>query len=133
MVASMDFLTGFIAAGILCLGIKVAIDTVKKRQEAEAEAEKELLERAAARQPGFDRDRFKARIMGLAEDDPLWPQLLGLVDACVESELGPLVISGLPDAEAHRLRGRVGMLMDFKADLEKVWAETHPKAAGKEG
>ncbi len=66
---------------------------------------------------------LKRRLAVMPAEDDLWPRLLALLDAYVVSETKPLAGAGLDDAEAHRLRGRVGMLLDLKGDLENVRRE----------
>ena len=79
-------------------------------------------------QRGFELTRLKARLEALPPDDPLWPQLLELLDAYLLTEAGMSVTPGLDDGEAHRFRGRVGMLLDLRADLQRVWVEAHSPA-----
>lgn len=81
--------------------------------------------RAVNARPAFDLEALNARVRGLALDDPLWPQLRALLRANVWTELDALASPGLDDAETHRLRGRVGMLMDFEKELEEVWDTAH--------
>lgn len=80
--------------------------------------------------PDYDNEKFKQRLRGMAQDDPLWPQLIALMEAFSRTETGPLVAPGLDDAEAHRLRGRVGMCLDLRDELMKLWNETHPRSEG---
>lgn len=86
------------------------------------------VEKASARVGAkHDLEKFKARLRGLAVDDPLWPMLLALVDEHVRDAVEACVLPGLPGDEAHRLRGRVGMMLDFRDSLSAVWEETHKK------
>lgn len=73
----------------------------------------------------FERVKLEARLRGMASDDPLWPQLLALLDATVATETSALVQHGLDDTEVNRLRGRVGMLVDLKSELQGAWERTH--------
>jgi hypothetical protein len=76
-----------------------------------------------------DLERLKARVGALAADDPLWPMLLGLVRRNVETEMEALARPGIGDEEAHRARGRVGMMLDFEGQMRGVWEETHPPSS----
>lgn len=71
----------------------------------------------------FDYQKFKQRLAAIPGDDPLWPLLLEFLDANVHTETSISVQAGLDDAEAHRFRGRIGMCMDLRSDLEKALRE----------
>jgi len=66
---------------------------------------------------------LRDRLSNTQPGDALMDGLLGLLDAFVRAELDPLTTAGLDDAEVNRLRGRVGMLLDLKAELTKLWRE----------
>lgn len=67
--------------------------------------------------------RLKEQLAVTRPEDPLLAGFLGLIDANVRAELPPSTVPGLPNEEAHRFRGRIGMLLDLKADLEKLHRE----------
>lgn len=75
--------------------------------------------------PKHDLQRLQARVGLLAADDPLWPMLKALARANVEIETEILCRAGISSDEAHRGRGRVGMLLDLEAQLNQVWADSH--------
>jgi len=75
--------------------------------------------------PKHDLERLKARVGLLAQDDPLWPMLTALVRANLTIETEAVAKAGIDDAEAHRARGRVGMLMDFEQQLQQVLEASH--------
>jgi hypothetical protein len=60
---------------------------------------------------------WSARLAGFPEGDPFWNGLLALLDQYVISELAASVTPGLSSDEAHRFRGRLGMLLDLRHDL----------------
>ena len=72
--------------------------------------------------------RLQDRLANTPDEDPTMVGLIGLIDAFIRSELEPTVSSGLDDAEVHRLRGRLGMLIDFKAELLKLWRDVKTQA-----
>ena len=69
--------------------------------------------------------KLNARVGLIAADDPLWPLLLGLVKANVDVETQAAARPGTSTEEAHRGLGRVGMLLDFEAQLKQVWEASH--------
>jgi hypothetical protein len=75
--------------------------------------------------PAHDLERLKARVGALAQDDPLWPMLIGLVRKNLQTETEAVSAPGIGDEEAHRARGRVGMLLDIETQLKEVWAASH--------
>lgn len=75
--------------------------------------------------PPHDLKRLHARAGLLSQDDPLWPMLLALVQSNVKIETEQLARSGIGDEEAHRARGRVGMLLEMEAQLNQVWWDSH--------
>jgi len=72
-----------------------------------------------------DLERLQARVGLLAADDPLWPMLTALVRQNLAVETEAVARPGIGDEEAHRARGRVGMLLDFEAQLVQVWEDAH--------
>lgn len=81
--------------------------------------------RTANNIPPHDFERLKARVGGLAKDDPLWPLLLALLRSNQTIEIATLAAPRVEDGEAHRGRGRVGMLLDLEAQLNEVWVASH--------
>ncbi len=79
---------------------------------------------------GFDLAEFKRLLQALPPGAPLWTQLLALLDAYVLSESVGLASPGLDDAEAHRFRGRIGMLLDLKAELDRLHRESIEELKG---
>jgi hypothetical protein len=84
--------------------------------------------KSTARIPKHDLERLQARAGLLAQDDPLWPMLGALVQANVQIETELLCRADIGDEEAHRARGRVGMLLEMEAQLNTVWADSHRAA-----
>lgn len=74
----------------------------------------------------FNLDAFQARLRGLAGDDALNTQMEAWLTANVWTETGAAVSAGLDDSEAHRLRGRVGMVLDLREEWRRQWDITHP-------
>ena len=72
--------------------------------------------------------KLRDRLELLGDDDELMQGLIGLLDANVRVEMEPLTSPLADDAEVNRLRGRLGMLLDFKAELLKVWHEARHAA-----
>ena len=72
-------------------------------------------------------EKLKERLALLAIDDPLWPLLLELVDQFIVVELAASVSVALDDSEAHRFRGRIGMLIDMRRDLEELLVAARAK------
>lgn len=75
--------------------------------------------------PKHDLERFKARVGLLAQDDPLWPMLRAWLRANLEIETEAVAKPDVKDGEAHRARGRVGMVLDMEAQLKQVWEDSH--------
>ena len=99
-----------------------------ERANEAAAASRELVEIKARQKvplPPHELQLLQNRVAGLAADDPLWPRLLALVKNNVERETDTLCAPAIGDGEAHRARGRVGMLLDLEAQLNQVWQETH--------
>lgn len=92
-----------------------------------------LAQRHRVKAVRHDLMKLKLRLAGMAEDDPLWPLLLGLLEAEKNLAVEGCVLPGLADEESHRMRGRVGALLDFRESLEKVWNETHPRRSAEGG
>jgi len=89
---------------------------------------------ADAKFPSTNDPQWDAKLLALKErlsttlpDDALMTGLLGLIDANIRVELTPLTDAGLPDAEVHRLRGRIGMLRDLRNELDALWREAREK------
>jgi hypothetical protein len=88
---------------------------------------KRLFVRAKARRilsRNFDAKAFKQRLAALPADDPLWSQLLELLDAHLLIESGAISAPNLDAGEAHRGCGRIAMLHDLRGDLERTWRES---------
>ena len=75
--------------------------------------------------PAHDLEQLKARVGLLAQDDKLWPMLLALVRSNLATETEAVARPDIGDEEAHRARGRVGMLLDLDAQLKQVWEISH--------
>jgi hypothetical protein len=75
----------------------------------------------------FNLEAFRQELRGVPPDGVLWVQLMALLDAYALTEARALSSPGLDDAEAHRLRGRVGMCFDLKQDLERLMADARAK------
>lgn len=82
-------------------------------------------QRRDARQVEFDSERFELQLRGLPPDSPMWAQFMALLEAEIRTEIGALCSFGLDDAETHRLRGRVGMMIDFRDEMELLWTRAH--------
>lgn len=57
--------------------------------------------------------------------DPLWAGLQELMQSNIEIETENVCAPGISDAEAHRGRGRLGMLLDLREQLNDLIAEAH--------
>jgi hypothetical protein len=75
--------------------------------------------------PKHDLETLKARVGLLAADDPLWPMLRALLRANLQSEVEAISRPAIGDEEAHRSRGRVGMILDLQIQLDQVWEDAH--------
>ena len=75
--------------------------------------------------PAHDLEKLLARVGVLASDDPLWPMLTALVRRNLETETEAVARAGIGDEEAHRARGRVGMLLDIEQQLNQIWRDSH--------
>lgn len=76
--------------------------------------------------PPHELERLLGRVSLLAKDDPLWPMLRALLRSNLLIETEAVARPNIGDEEAHRARGRVGMLLDLEAQLEKLWNDSHP-------
>jgi len=85
---------------------------------------KPRIPRAAVPPCVLDLDRLRRSLAALPPDDQLWADLMALLEAYALAEAKALASPALDDAEAHRLRGRVGMCFDLKADLERLRIES---------
>ena len=81
--------------------------------------------RVAAADMKHDVERLTARVGMLAKDDPLWPMLTALMRQNLATETEAVARPGIGDEEAHRARGRVGMLLDIEAQLQDLWEKSH--------
>ncbi len=75
--------------------------------------------------PPHDLEKLHARVSVLAADDALWPMLAALLRSNLKIETEAVARAGIGDEEAHRARGRVGMLLDLEAQLQQVWDDSH--------
>lgn len=75
--------------------------------------------------PAHDVQRLEARVGLLAQDDPLWPMLIALVQQNLALETAAVARAAIGDEEAHRARGRVGMCLDLEQQLREVWERSH--------
>ena len=75
--------------------------------------------------PPHELERLSARVGALAKDDPLWPMLLALLRENLKTEIDAVAKPDIEDAEAHRSRGRLGMLLDLESQFGKLWQDTH--------
>ena len=80
--------------------------------------------------PAHDLEKLVARASFLPADDPLWLMLIALVRANLAIETEAVAKAGIDDAEAHRARGRVGMLLDLETQLQQVWDASHKIQGG---
>lgn len=65
------------------------------------------------------------RLKTIQPTDPLWVGLLWLVDANIEVESGALCQPQLGDEGAHRARGRLSALRDFREQLGEAMLQAH--------
>ena len=70
----------------------------------------------------YDVGALRARLAGLEAKDPLFPLLLGFLDAQIVANAEAQLSS---DATAQ-FAGRMKMLADLKAELANVWRQSHP-------
>lgn len=64
-------------------------------------------------------------LRGMNENNRLWKGLLGLLDASLEIEQEAICAPNVPDSEVHRARGRMGILLELRAELIRLHAEAH--------
>jgi hypothetical protein len=81
--------------------------------------------RAALKAVKHELEKLEARVGVLPLNDPLWPMLIALVNANVRSETEAVARPNIGDEEAHRARGRVGMLLDVETQLSELWEKSH--------
>lgn len=70
---------------------------------------------------------LRERLAGLDSKDPLYPLLMGWLDAWAVMAADTRVSA---DHAAHQFVGQMNMIANIKSDLRGLWAETHrpPKA-----
>lgn len=73
--------------------------------------------------------RLREILSSTPPDNEIMQGVIGLVDAEVRVELRASVEPGLSETEAKRFQGRLGMLLDFKHDLQRIWDEAREQAA----
>ena len=123
--------------------LKRALETVETLYDKECRErdalEDQLLAKSPALRladPGWQQTLadLRARLAGTVENDAFYAGVLGLLGANARVELEPLCAAAVPDAEIHRLRGRVAAFMDARTELEKLWrAAQSPVNAGGTG
>lgn len=64
-------------------------------------------------------------LRGLSENNRLWRGLLGHLEAQLEIEQEAICAPNVADSEVHRARGRMGILLELRADLVQLHAEAH--------
>ena len=69
--------------------------------------------------------QFQARLQTITPTDPLWMGLLWYLDACRDIEQRSLCQPAIGDEEAHRGRGRLGMLIDLRDQLDDIMIKAH--------
>ena len=69
----------------------------------------------------YDVTALKQRLAQLPPDDPLYPLLLGYLDACVVNHADARVTTD----QANQFVGRLNALADLRTDLHKLWREAH--------
>jgi hypothetical protein len=73
---------------------------------------------------------LRERLAFTPPQDPLWAGVIGLIDANIRAEMEPALSAGLSTEEAHRFRGRLGMLLDLKRELLRLAETAKPKLPG---
>lgn len=76
----------------------------------------------------FNKDKLMERLVAMAPDDPLLPMLFEMLDAYLLAETAAGASPALDDTEANRFRGRQGMLLDLRADLEAAWRDARTRS-----
>lgn len=69
-------------------------------------------------------EAFKERLAWLPAEDDLLVGLMGKLDRCVLEELERVANPDLDSRQADLTRGRIGMLLDFKGDLQSLWNQS---------
>lgn len=73
--------------------------------------------------------RLKGFVEALARvtdrNDPMWQGLIALIDVNIEIEQSALCGAHMADSEAHRGRGRLGMLLDLKEQFDDLLRQAH--------
>lgn len=69
-------------------------------------------------------EALKQRLSLLPVDDPLVPLLLDLLDEFALTEMEAGVVPQISDEEAHRFRGRLGMAMELRRELNELWTQS---------
>lgn len=72
---------------------------------------------------------LKRRVAQLAGDDPLWADLIALIDCNISTETRVSVSAAMGNEEAHRFRGRIGMLLDLRQQLADLPAQARAEQA----
>ena len=72
---------------------------------------------------------LRQRLEGTPAEDAFLAGIIGWLDANIRVELEAGTVAGLSNEEAQRFRGRVGMLLDLKRDLDRMAREA--RAASK--
>ena len=75
---------------------------------------------------------LRERLATTSPTDPLWRGVLELIEANIRTELEPLTAPGLDPDSISRQRGRVSMLVDLKAELERLYAEVQADRLNKD-
>lgn len=70
----------------------------------------------------YDVQALRNRLAGFDAKDPLFPLLIGFLDAQIVANAEAQLSS---DATAQ-FAGRMKMLADLKAELANVWRQSHP-------
>lgn len=70
---------------------------------------------------------LKQQLALLPAEHPVLVGMTGLIERNVATELEVSVRPGVSDADRHRFAGRLGMLLDLKAEWEKLQREAKAK------
>ena len=70
-------------------------------------------------------EQFKARLQTIMPTDPLWAGLMWYLDELHKIEQRSLCQPAIGDEEAHRGRGRLGMLIDLRDQLDDLMVKAH--------
>lgn len=71
---------------------------------------------------------LKRELAALPENSPLWAALVTLLDSFIITETQASVTPGVDDTELRRFQGRIGMLIDLRAELEVLPAQARAEA-----